>query len=176
MKALARERHFPIVGRLLYQLVKLTGSRRILELGSGFGYSAYWFGLALEGDGEVVLTELSEDNLTRAKDFLKRGGIASRVQLHPGDALETVEDLQGPFDIVFNDVDKHQYPEAFKKAGRILGPGGLFISDNVLWQCHVGRPWPIPMRTLEAFWNTTTSSLKALNFSQAAFRCETGSR
>ena len=141
METLARERHFPIVGplvgRLLYQLVKLTGSARILELGSGFGYSAYWFGRALEDDGEVILTELSGDNLTLAKDFLQRGGVTSRVHLHQGDALEIVEDLEGPFDIIFNDVDKHQYPEAFKKAGSLLGQGGLFISDNVLWHGQV---------------------------------------
>ena len=146
MEALARDRHFPIVGplvgRLLYQLVKLTGSARILELGSGFGYSAYWFGLALEGDGEVILTELSGDNLALAKDFLQRGGVTSRVHLHQGDALEIVEDLKGPFDIIFNDVDKHQYPEAFKKAGSLLHPGGLFISDNVLWYGRVVAPDP----------------------------------
>ena len=141
MEARARERHFPIigplVGRLLSQLVKLTGSRRILELGSGFGYSAYWFSLALEGSGEVILTELSQDNLTLAKDFLQRGGITSQLHFHQGDALETLNDIQGPFDIIFNDVDKHQYPQAFNKAGSLLARGGLFISDNVLWHGQV---------------------------------------
>ncbi len=111
METRARERPFPIVGplvgRILYQLVRLTGSRRILEFGSGFGYSAYWFGRA------------------------------SPVQFYQGDALETLKDLEGPFDIIFNDVDKHQYPEAFKKSNSLLAPGGLFISDNVLWQGQV---------------------------------------
>jgi caffeoyl-CoA O-methyltransferase len=141
MEARAQERNFPIigplVGRLLYQLVRLTGARKILELGSGFGYSAYWFGRALEGSGEVILTELSPENLGLAKDFLQRGGVSSQLQFHQGDALEILKDIKGPFDIIFNDVDKHQYPEAFKKAGSLLARGGLFISDNVLWQGQV---------------------------------------
>ena len=141
MERRARERHFPIVGplvgRLLYQLVRLTGSRKILELGSGFGYSAYWFSRALAGSGEVTLTELSPENLTLAKDFLQRGGITSQIQFHQGDALEILKDLEGPFDIIFNDVDKHQYPEAFQKASSLLAQGGLFISDNVLWHGQV---------------------------------------
>jgi predicted O-methyltransferase YrrM len=141
MEARAQEKHFPIVGplvgRLLYQLVRMTGSRKILELGSGFGYSATWFGRALEGFGEMTLTELSPENLALAKDFLQRGGISSQVRFHQGDALEILKDLQGPFDIIFNDVDKHQYPEAFQKASPLLAQGGLFISDNVLWQGQV---------------------------------------
>ena len=146
MEARARETHFPIVGplvgRLLYQFVKLTGSHRVLELGSGFGYSAYWFGQALGDSGELILTELLEENLALAKDSLERGKISSRARFYQGDALEILEDLEGQFDIIFNDVDKHQYPEVFKRATPRLRSGGLLISDNVLWQGKVveGQP------------------------------------
>ena len=141
MEVRAKEMDFPIVGplvgRLLHQLVSLTGSRKILELGSGFGYSAYWFGRALKGSGEVTLTEHSPENLTLAKDFLQRGKVSCQVQYLQGDALEILGELGGPFDIIFNDVNKPQYPEVFRKAGSLLVQGGLFISDNVLWHGQV---------------------------------------
>ncbi len=146
MEARARETDFPIVGplvgRFLYQLVKLTGAHRILELGSGFGYSAYWFGQALGDSGELILTEFLEENLALAKDSLQRGKISSRARFYQGDALEILEGLEGQFDIIFNDVDKHQYPEVFKRATPRLRSGGLLISDNVLWQGKVveGQP------------------------------------
>jgi len=141
MEARAKALNFPIVGplvgRLLHQLVRLTGAQRILELGSGFGYSAYWLGRALEGSGEMILTELSEENLTLAKDFLHRGEVTCQVQYFQGGALEILQKLEGPFDIIFNDVHKDQYPEVFRKAGSLLVQGGLFISDNVLWHGQV---------------------------------------
>ncbi len=146
MEALAGETDFPIVGplvgRLLHQLVKLTSSRRILELGSGFGYSAYWFAQALEDSGEIILTEFQEENLALAKDWFQRGEISSRATFHQGDALEILEGLDGEFDIIFNDAGKHRYPEVFKKAGPRLRSGGLLISDNVLWHGQVveGQP------------------------------------
>ena len=141
MEARAGETDFPIVGplvgRLLYQLVKLSGSQRILELGSGFGYSAYWFGKALEDSGEIILTEFQEENLALAKDWFQRGKIPSRATFHQGDALDILEGLEGEFDIIFNDVDKHRYPEVLPKAAARLRRGGLLISDNVLWHGRV---------------------------------------
>jgi predicted O-methyltransferase YrrM len=146
MEARAGETDFPIVGplvgRLLYQLAKLTSSRRILELGSGFGYSAYWFGKALEDSGDIILTEFQEENLALAKDWFQRGEIPSRATFHQGDALDTLEGLEGEFDIIFNDVSKTHYPEVFKKAGPRLRSGGLLISDNVLWHGQVVESQP----------------------------------
>jgi len=146
MEARASETDFPIVGplvgRLLHQFVKIMDSRRILELGSGFGYSAYWFAQALEDSGEIILTEFQEENLALAKDWFQRGKIFSRATFHQGDALEILEGLDGEFDIIFNDVEKEHYPEVFKKAGPRLRSGGLLISDNVLWHGQVveGQP------------------------------------
>lgn len=132
----------PLVGRILFQLVKLGGARRILELGSGFGYSAYWFALALGGSGEITLTELSEKNVSLAKDYFRRGKILSRVYFRQGEALEVLGKLDGDFDIIFNDVGKYQYPEVFQRAVPFVRPGGLLISDNVLWQGQVLEPNP----------------------------------
>ncbi len=146
MEARAGETDFPIVGplvgRLLYQLVKMGTPRRILELGSGFGYSAYWFGKALEDSGEIILTEFQEENLALAKDWFQRGKIPSRATFHQGDALDILEGLEGEFDIIFNDVSKTYYPEVFKKAGPRLRSGGLLISDNVLWHGQVVESQP----------------------------------
>ncbi len=146
MEARAGETDFPIVGplvgRLLHQLVKMTGSQRILELGSGFGYSAYWFAKALEDSGKIILTEFQEENLALAKDWFQRGEISSRATFHQGDALDILEGLDGEFDIIFNDVDKNGYPEVFKKAAPRLRSGGLLISDNVLWKGQVVEDQP----------------------------------
>ena len=146
MEARAGETDFPIVGplvgRLFHQLTQLSHSRRILELGSGFGYSAYWFGKALQDSGEIILTEFQEENLALAKDWFQRGEISSRATFHQGDALEILEGLDGEFDIIFNDVSKTHYPEVFKKAGPRLRSGGLLISDNVLWHGQVVESQP----------------------------------
>jgi predicted O-methyltransferase YrrM len=141
MEGLAAQRGFPIVGpqvgRLLATLVRATGARQVLELGSGFGYSAWWFANAVGSEGRVVLTEGSQANADLARDFLTRAGLGDRVEIRVGDALELARDDDGPFDIVFNDIDKQDYPRALPLALERLRPGGLFVSDNMLWQGRV---------------------------------------
>jgi caffeoyl-CoA O-methyltransferase len=137
MEVLAAERSFPIVGpqvgRLLCVLARATGARRVIELGSGFGYSAYWFARAVGPEGRVVLTESVPERAAEAGKFLARGGFSDRVQIEVGDGLEIIDRIGGEFDIVFNDVDKESYPRVPEKAAAALRPGGLFISDNMLW-------------------------------------------
>jgi len=137
MEREGKKRRFPIVGsqvgRLLCQMAQLTGARRIFEMGSGFGYSAYWFLKGMSTGGQVILTDDSKENLGRAKDYFKRAGLLDQVTLEEGDALEVINRYPGPFDIIFNDIDKEQYPQAFKKALPRVRSGGLLISDNVLW-------------------------------------------
>jgi len=144
MEERARRDHFPIVGplvgRVLHQLTRISRATRILELGSGFGYSGYWFASALGDDGQITLTDASDSNLASAKDHFQRGGISCQLECRSGDALETMDALPGSFDIVFNDVDKHAYPLVFEKASRRLRPGGLLISDNVLIRGEVLEP------------------------------------
>jgi len=141
MEQLAKQESFPIVGpqvgRLLAQLTRLTSARRVLELGSGFGYSAYWFAQAVGPDGKVVMTDNSPQRSSQARTFLDQAGLSDRIESHTGDGLELVSHIEGPFDIVFNDVDKHLYPQALDAALTVLRPGGLFISDNMLWMGRV---------------------------------------
>jgi predicted O-methyltransferase YrrM len=141
MEGIARDRGFPIVGpqvgQMLHVLAIAVGARRILELGSGFGYSAYWFSRAVGPEGRVILTEGSEDQALEARGYLERGGFADRVRIEVGDALEIAGGLDGEFDIVFNDVDKHDYGRVYDLALKLVRPGGLFITDNMLWRGQV---------------------------------------
>ncbi len=137
MELLGAERSFPIVGPQVGGLLKLLASaisaRRVIELGSGFGYSAYWFAQAVGPEGLVVLTETSSERAAEAESFLERGGFSDRVRVVVGDGLEVIDRIGGEFDIVFNDIDKERYPLVLEKAAAALRPGGLLISDNMLW-------------------------------------------
>jgi caffeoyl-CoA O-methyltransferase len=141
MEAYAAEHNFPIVGpqvgRFLYQMALTTEARRVLELGSGFGYSAYWFALAMGEKGKITLTDGNPENLTRAEGYFRRAGLECRFRFRTGDALETARSLDKRFDIVFNDIDKEAYPQSLEVAAARLNQGGLFITDNVLWSGRV---------------------------------------
>jgi predicted O-methyltransferase YrrM len=141
MEAYAEENGFPIVGRnvgvTLEVLARSAGARRIMELGSGFGYSAYWHARAVGADGEVHLTDGDPENEARAAGYLERAGLADRVRFHVGDAVQELAQLQGDFDVIFNDIDKHGYPAAWRAASDRIRPGGLYVCDNVLWYGRV---------------------------------------
>jgi predicted O-methyltransferase YrrM len=137
MEMLGAERSFPIVGpqvgQLLQILARAISAKRIIELGSGFGYSAYWFARAVGPGGQVILTDLSAEHAAEAQSFFERGGLLDRVRIEVGDGLEIIDRVGGEFDIVFNDVDKERYPQVLDRAAAALRPGGLLISDNMLW-------------------------------------------
>lgn len=141
MEAYAAEKGFPIVGRnvgvTLEVLARAAGARRIMELGSGFGYSAYWHARAVGSDGEVHLTDGDPENEVRAADYLKRAGLADRVRFHVGDAVSTLAQLDGDFDVIFSDIDKDGYPDAWRAAADRIRTGGLYVCDNVLWYGRV---------------------------------------
>jgi predicted O-methyltransferase YrrM len=140
MEAEGERRGFPIVGRtvgiVLEMLARSIGAKRVFELGSGFGYSAYWFARAVAEGGEVHLTEFDESNIVKARDYLERAGLADRCIFHTGDALEEFAAVPGDdgqdFDIVFCDIDKHEYPAAFRAARSRIRVGGFWICDNSL--------------------------------------------
>jgi caffeoyl-CoA O-methyltransferase len=136
MEAFAAKTGFPIigplVGRLLAQLTILTRAKRILELGSGYGYSAYWFAKALSGDGKIICTDANPINRDHALSFFKQGRMLKKLDFRVGNALQIIEELDGKFDIILNDINKKDYPEAFHKALPRLKKGGLLITDNVL--------------------------------------------
>jgi caffeoyl-CoA O-methyltransferase len=141
MEAFAKEKGFPIVGRnvgiTLEVLARATGAQRIMELGSGFGYSAYWHARAVGSGGTVHLTDGDPENEVRAAEYLKRAGLADRVEFHVGDAVGEFESLVGDFDVVFNDIDKDGYPAAWRAVSDRIRPGGLYVCDNVLWYGRV---------------------------------------
>ncbi len=145
MEAYGYRRRFPIVGplvgRFLSQLAMMVQARRILEIGSGYGYSAAWF-LAATPDVEVICTDGSALNRERGLQFLERLGVADRVTFHVGDALALASEAEGPFDIVFCDLDKRLYPAALEATLPKLRRGGLFIADNVLWRGFAWAPVP----------------------------------
>ncbi|HUG87766.1 MAG TPA: O-methyltransferase [Actinomycetota bacterium] len=146
MEARAEEHGFPIVGRLvgttLEVLARSIGARRVFEMGSGYGYSAYWFSRAVGDGGEVRMTEGDPENQRLALDFLDRAGFGDRVRSHVGDAVELIDETPGEFDVVFCDIDKHGYPEAWSKARERIRVGGLYLCDNVLWSGRVAQEDP----------------------------------
>ncbi|WP_135364252.1 O-methyltransferase [Halosimplex halophilum] len=136
MGAQAREEGFPYVGPAvggwLAMLARLTDAERVFEFGSGFGYSAYWFARELPADGEVVLTEIDAGELDQAREYMRRGGLADRAAFEHGDAIETVDDYEGPFDAVLVDCQKERYAEAFEAVRDKVAPGGVVVADNVV--------------------------------------------
>jgi caffeoyl-CoA O-methyltransferase len=141
MEQIGREKGFPIigplVGRLLCQLAQLIQARSIFELGSGYGYSAIWFSKGIQPGGKIICTDGSIQNARIAPRFFEQAGIRKLIDFRIGDALSLLDQEAGPFDIILNDIDKHQYPEAFKKAVPKLRKGGLLITDNTLWHGRV---------------------------------------
>ena len=130
----------PLVGRDLSLLTRAIGARRVFELGSGFGYSALFFARAVGPEGSVHCTDLSEENERLAKDFLGRAGVWPRITYHREEATGALQRTGGTWDIVYNDIDKDGYPETVDLAYAHLRPGGLFITDNVLWSGRVLEP------------------------------------
>jgi predicted O-methyltransferase YrrM len=141
MESLAAERRFPIVGplvgRTLFLLARALGARSVFECGSGYGYSAYWFARALPPGGRVILTDGSADNCRSARENLGRAGLLDRADVRQGDALDLLAAETGPFDIIFCDIDKRDYPRVHPLLAARLRRGGLFICDNMLWKGRV---------------------------------------
>lgn len=143
MERYAAANNFPIIGplagRILHQLAVSIKAKRILELGSGYGYSAIWFAMATGKQGKFILTDTDEDNKTRAFACFKKAKINCTIDFHVEDALKVARKQTGKFDIILNDIDKQDYPKTIEPAARLLRPGGLFITDNVLWSGRVYR-------------------------------------
>jgi caffeoyl-CoA O-methyltransferase len=141
MEELGHKRRFPIVGPLVGRhlgvLARAIGARRVFELGSGYGYSALHFARAVGEGGVVHCTELDADNVRLAEGFLGRAGVWGRVTYHREEATAALRRVGGTWDIVYNDIDKDGYPDVVDLAHAHLRPGGLFLTDNVLWSGRV---------------------------------------
>jgi caffeoyl-CoA O-methyltransferase len=146
MEAEAEASGFPIVGRTVgvtLEVLALTvGARRVCELGSGFGYSAYWFSRAVGPDGEVHCTDGDPVNERKALAYLTRAGLDAPVRWHVGDAVTYLNATEGEFDVIYNDIDKDGYPDAWRAARERVRVGGLYLCDNVLWYGRVTEPRP----------------------------------
>ena len=130
----------PACGRLLYQLARLIRARRVFEMGSAIGYSTLWLAEAVGPQGEVFYTDGDPANARRAEKHFRRSGVRHRIRILVGDALGMLAKNGGQFDLIFNDVNKFQYPEVFRLAVPRIRVGGLFITDNVLWSGRAARP------------------------------------
>lgn len=124
----------PDMGRLLQVLLSAIGARRVLEVGTLGGYSAIWIARALPEEGQLLSIELEPAHAAFARRFLERAGLADRVEIRVGRALEILPALDGErFDAVFLDADKEPLPTYLEWALRLVRPGGLIIADNALW-------------------------------------------
>jgi predicted O-methyltransferase YrrM len=130
---------FPIIGpasgQVCYQIARMIGARRVFELGSGFGYSTAWFARAVQenGGGAVHHVVWDEELSRRARGHLDALGYADVVRYHVGEAVQALRESDGPFDLIFNDIDKHGYPASIGPITEKLRPGGVLIIDNMLW-------------------------------------------
>lgn len=146
MEAEADERDIPIVGpavgRVLHQLALISGAKTVFELGSAIGYSTIWWARAVGEGGRVVYTDGDRKNADQARKYFERAGVADRITVKVGDALELLSEQKQPLDIIFCDIDKEDYPRAFRLAVPRLRKGGLLVTDNVLWSGKVTQKNP----------------------------------
>jgi caffeoyl-CoA O-methyltransferase len=136
-----RARGLPIVdaatGALLHTLVRATGARRVLEIGTAIGYSAAWMATALPPDGVLITLERQQDRAEAARRHFEAAGVDARVHVMIGDASRYLHKVAGPFDLIFQDGDKGQYAPMLDRLIALLGPRGVLVTDNALWDGEV---------------------------------------
>jgi caffeoyl-CoA O-methyltransferase len=137
----------PVVGRILYQLALISGAKTVFEMGSAIGYSTIWWARAVGKGGRVYYTDGDRKNAEKARQYFERAGVADRVTVAVGDALELLSEQKQEFDIIFNDVDNEDYPRVLRIASSRVRKGGLFVTDNVLWSGKVAQKNPTEAST-----------------------------
>ncbi|MEE9592074.1 MAG: O-methyltransferase [Thermoplasmata archaeon] len=156
LEAEAQRENIPIVGPrvggILQMLSSLVGARRILELGTAVGYSAIWLARGMGEGGSLITLEARESMAERARRNLAEAGMGDVVEVRLGQALSLLPEVDGAFELVFNDIDKESYPQVIPYAKKLLRPGGLLVTDNVLWSGRVADPadqdaWTVAIRT-----------------------------
>lgn len=146
MEAIAVKTDFPIIGpasgHLCYLVARMVGARRVFELGSGYGYSTAWFAKAVKenGGGEVFHVVWDADLSERARGHLSALGYEGLVTYRVGEAVQTLRETDGPFDLIFNDINKEGYPDSLDVIGSKLRVGGVLIVDNMLWHGQIFDP------------------------------------
>jgi predicted O-methyltransferase YrrM len=122
---------------LFYQYARLIDAKTVFEMGSAVGYSTIWWAMAVGEGGKVHYTDGSRKNADEARRYFAEAGVADRIEVHVGDAIEILSERKEQFDILFCDIDKHDYPRAARMARERVRRGGLFITDNTLWRGNV---------------------------------------
>lgn len=143
MEDQAAKRNIPIVGpavgRVLYQLAIMINAKNIFELGSAIGYSTIWWARAVADGGRVTYTDGDRKKADEAGGYFDRAGVSGKINIKVGDALEFLSEEKTEYDVIFNDIDKEDYPRVIKLALPRLRKGGLFVTDNVLWSGKVAQ-------------------------------------
>lgn len=132
----------PAVARVLLQLATISRAKRVFEMGSAIGYSTIWWARAVGEGGRVIYTDGDPKRAEKARRYFERAGVSQRIVVRVGDALEILSEEKEAYDIIFNDVDKTDYPRVPRLALPRLKSGGLFITDNVLWKGKLRKPNP----------------------------------
>ena len=145
------ERKLPLidaeVGALLRVLALSVGATRILEIGTAVGYSGIWLAGGLPPGGVLMTMEMDTDRAREARENFERAGLARRVSVVVGDAQRMLAKVSGPFDFIFQDGDKQLYTPLLDRLVALLRPGGLLVTDNVLWDGEVVPGYlPTPVR------------------------------
>ena len=148
----------PEVGAWLSVLARTTSADRIFEFGSGFGYSAYWFARGMADDGQIVLTEIDEEELQQAREYFEQAEIADRARFEHGDAIKIVDQYDGPFDIVLIDNEKQRYREALDAVESKLRPGSLVLADNAITAGVIDREDVVALLAGESVETATEAS------------------
>ena len=140
-----------IQAAVLHFLVRLTGAQRILEVGTFTGYATLAMAQALPDSGKIITLEHNAETLDIARRYFERSGLDGKIHVRQGDALETLQKIDGTFDLIFLDADKERYPQYYPLLKKLLAPGALWITDNVLWSGKVLDPSDGQARGIAAF-------------------------
>ncbi len=144
----------PLEGAFLKVMAMSVGARRVLEIGTFTGYSALCFAESLPGDGQVITCDIDSESTDMAKRFWAQSPHGSKIHLQLAPALETLQKLSGPFDLIFIDADKANYVKYFRRALDLVAGHGVILIDNVLWNGDVLKS-PAP--------DTNTAAIQELN-------------
>lgn len=151
MEGYATEHNTPIIGpavaRVLQQFAMMINAKTVFEMGSAIGYSTIWWARAVGDQGRVIYTDGDRKNAERAGKYFERAGVSRRISVRVGDALELLSEQKEEFDVVFNDIDKEDYPRVLRMVLPHLRKGGLFITDNALWSGRVAEKTPAESTT-----------------------------
>ena len=137
----------PLEGAFLKMMAQLIQAKRVLELGMFTGYSALCFAEALPDAGSVTTCEIDETSAALARQYFARSPHGRKISIRMGPALDTLRQLQDPFDLVFIDADKINYVNYYRRAKELLSPGGVILVDNVLWSGDVLKQPPPDEKT-----------------------------